>query len=76
MYDWITLLYNRNYHSLVSQLYFNKKNFFKKKKDKDKTPIFMRQTIKKISKIYTLIYMKYCTYKKYIMTVESAKEDI
>ena len=24
MYDWVTLSYSRNYHSLVNQLYFNK----------------------------------------------------
>ena len=24
MYDWVTLLYSRNYHNLVSQLHFNK----------------------------------------------------
>ena len=25
MYDWITLLYSRNWHNTVSQLYFNLK---------------------------------------------------
>ena len=24
MYNWITLLYNRDYHKIVNQLYFNK----------------------------------------------------
>ena len=31
MYDWVTLLYRRNYHNPVNQLYFNKtlkKNIF------------------------------------------------
>ena len=25
MYDWVTLLYSRNWHNIVNQLYFNKK---------------------------------------------------
>ena len=25
MYDWVTLLYRRNWHNTVNQLYFNKK---------------------------------------------------
>ena len=29
MYDWVTLLYSRNWHHTVYQLYANKKNFFK-----------------------------------------------
>ena len=29
MYNWITLLYSRNYHNIVSQLYFKKMNFLK-----------------------------------------------
>ena len=31
MYDWVTLLYNRNWHNIVNQLYLNKKykNIFK-----------------------------------------------
>ena len=31
MYDWVTLLYGRNWHNIISQLYSNKKlktNFF------------------------------------------------
>ena len=24
MYDWVTLLYSRNWHNTVNQLYFNK----------------------------------------------------
>ena len=27
VYDWVTLLYNRNWHNIVNQLYFNKKQF-------------------------------------------------
>ena len=30
MYDWVTLLYSRNWHNIINQLYFNKKYFFKK----------------------------------------------
>ena len=30
MYDWVPLLYSRNWHNIVNQLYFN--NFFFKKK--------------------------------------------
>ena len=30
MCNWITLLYSRNQHNIVNQLYFNKINFFKK----------------------------------------------
>ena len=30
MYDWVPLLYSRNWHNIVNQVYFNKKNFFKK----------------------------------------------
>ena len=26
MYDWVTLLYSRNWYNIVNQLYFNKKN--------------------------------------------------
>ena len=29
MYNWVTLLYSRNEHNIVNQLYFNKKNFLK-----------------------------------------------
>ena len=30
MYDWVTWLYSRNWHSVVNQIYSNvKKNFFK-----------------------------------------------
>ena len=25
MYDWVTLLYGRNWHNIVNQIYFNKK---------------------------------------------------
>ena len=25
MYDWVTLLYSRNWHNIVNQLYFHKK---------------------------------------------------
>ena len=28
MYNWITLLYSRNYHSIINQLYFNKKGVY------------------------------------------------
>ena len=40
VYDWITLLYSRNWHNIVNQLYSNKKNerhtktIFKKEKRK------------------------------------------
>ena len=27
MYDWVTMLYGRNRHNIINQLYFNKKNF-------------------------------------------------
>ena len=30
MYDWVTLLYGRNWHNIVNQLYFNKKKVFLK----------------------------------------------
>ena len=30
MYDWVTLLYSRNWHNIENQLYYNKKNFNKK----------------------------------------------
>ena len=30
MYDWVPLLYNRNWHNIVSQLYFKFKNVKKK----------------------------------------------
>ena len=30
MYDWVTVLYSRNGHNIVDQLYFNKKCNFKK----------------------------------------------
>ena len=29
--DWVTLLYNRNWHNTVNQLYFNENIFLKKK---------------------------------------------
>ena len=32
VYTWITLLYSRNEHNIVNQLYFNKRNFRKGKK--------------------------------------------
>ena len=32
MYDWVTLLYSRNWHNIVNQFYFNKKHFLKEKK--------------------------------------------
>ena len=41
MYNLITLLYNRNYHTIVNQLYFNttlKNEEGKKKKRKQPTP--------------------------------------
>ena len=28
MYNWVTLLYSRNWHSTINQLYFNNKNAF------------------------------------------------
>ena len=31
MYDWVTLLYSRNWYNIVNQLYFNKKNQKKEK---------------------------------------------
>ena len=31
MYDWVTLLYSKNWHNTANQLYFNKKE--KKKKE-------------------------------------------
>ena len=31
MYDWVTLLYSRNWHNTVNQLYFNKRFFYLKK---------------------------------------------
>ena len=37
MYDWVTMLYSRNCHNTVNQLYFNFKNngiIIKKKKEK------------------------------------------
>ena len=34
MYDWVTLLYSRNDHNLVNQLYFHK-TFFKKRLNKN-----------------------------------------
>ena len=35
MYNWITLLYSRNQHKTISQLYFNfKENLYRKKKKK------------------------------------------
>ena len=30
MNDWVTLLYSRNWHNVVNQLYFNKKIVIKK----------------------------------------------
>ena len=30
MYDWVPLLYSRNWHSTINQLYFNKKSKIKK----------------------------------------------
>ena len=33
MYKWVILLYSRNWHNIVNQLYFNKR----KKKNKNKT---------------------------------------
>ena len=35
IYNWVTLLYSRNYYNIVNQLYFNKKW---EKKRKTKTP--------------------------------------
>ena len=31
MYDWITMLYSRNWHNTVNQVYCNKNNFFPKR---------------------------------------------
>ena len=36
MYDWVTLLYSRNWHNTVNQLYFAKKYMCKKKERKRK----------------------------------------
>ena len=33
--DWVTLLYSRNWHNNVNQLYFNKKLIFNMLKKKD-----------------------------------------
>ena len=35
MYDWVTLLYSRNWHNIVNQLCLNKKIILKKKKNLD-----------------------------------------
>ena len=32
-YDWVTLLYSRNWHNIVNQLYFNKKENKKRKRE-------------------------------------------
>ena len=39
VYNWITLLYSRNYHNIVNQLYFNKTLRIKKriKRNREKT---------------------------------------
>ena len=37
MYDWVTMLYSRNWHNTVNQLYSNK--IFFKKKPESKTQI-------------------------------------
>ena len=46
MYNWIALLYSKNYHKLVNQLYFNKTSKNEKKKKKKittlKTLLFCR----------------------------------
>ena len=36
MYDWITLLYSRNWHDIVNQPYFNKNKIIKGKKQREK----------------------------------------
>ena len=36
MYDWVTLLYNRNWHNIVSQLYFLKKKMKRQAMDCEK----------------------------------------
>ena len=33
VYNWVTLLYNRNWHNIVNQLYFNFKKVKKNKND-------------------------------------------
>ena len=40
MYNWITLLYSRNQHNIVNQLYFNLKNYVKNKIKIKNTPKF------------------------------------
>ena len=39
MYDWVTLLYNRNWYNTVNQLYFNKKIQISTHYTKDKEKI-------------------------------------
>ena len=41
MKDWVTLLYSRNWHNTVNQLYFNKKT--KQNKTETKNPCFQPQ---------------------------------
>ena len=40
MYDWATLLYSRNWHNIVNQLYFNFKNVQKNLKIKKNHRVF------------------------------------
>ena len=37
MYDWVTLLYSRNWHNTLNQLYFNKNEFLKNEAQTEKT---------------------------------------
>ena len=41
VYDWITLLYSKNWHNIVNQLYFNKNETeYEKIKTKKKCPVW------------------------------------
>ena len=36
MFDWVTLLYSRNGHNIVNQIYFNLKKKKERKKEKER----------------------------------------
>ena len=65
MYKWITILYGRNYHSLVNQLYFNKT--FKNKKPVVMNSEGIKIAIKIVIQIITITHYN-ANYISYIHT--------
>ena len=59
MYDWVTLLYSRNCHNIVNQLYFNKNIFASKKESSWNLPlgIYNSRTDHSYFSLYPWVYI-------------------